>query len=41
MKQLIKNPGGTLLQIQRDIHVNTDPLLQIIIKICSMYSSSS
>ena len=41
MKQLIKNPGGTFLQIQRDIHVYTDPLLQIIIKICSMYSSSS
>ena len=41
MKQLIKSPGGTFLQIQRDIHVNTDPLLQIIIKICSMYSSSS
>ena len=41
MKQLIKNPGGTFLQIQRDIHVNTDPLLEIIIKICSMYSSSS
>ena len=41
MKQLIKNPGGTFLQIQTDIHVYTDPLLQIIIKICSMYSSSS
>ena len=41
MKQLLKNPGGTFLQIQTDIHVYADPLCKIIIKICFMYYSSS
>ena len=41
MKQLLKNPGGTFLQIQTDIHVYADPLCEIIIKICFMYYSSS